>query len=201
MAIFDENPNLIFDNIKNLLVKGVKERNHPFHTPIFSNIDKNDNSNARIVVLRKFDDKSLILNFHTDYRSPKILELKKNNKSFFVFYDYKIKIQLRINTISYIQNQNDITQKAWKETRLFSRKCYLTEKFPSSKTSFPEDGIPDHLKGVDPTKDESEKGYNNFTVIENKIKNIDWLYLASSGHRRLNINIENKIIKFNWLIP
>ena len=42
--------------------------------------------------MRKFDEKKLLLNFHTDFRSPKILDLKKNNNSSFLFYDHSIKI-------------------------------------------------------------------------------------------------------------
>ena len=58
-----------------------------------------------------------------------------------------------------------------------------------------------HLRGVNPSKDESEKGYENFAVIENIIINIDWLYLDFSGHRRLNINLINKDTLFEWIIP
>ena len=90
----------------------------------------------------------LTLRFHTDYRSPKINELKINNKSNFIFYDSKIKIQMRIKTLTNIHYNNEITMKAWEQTRLFSRKCYLTQKAPSSKTDIPEDGIEDNLKGI-----------------------------------------------------
>ena len=201
MSLIEENPKVIFDNIKELLTIGVTDRKHAFHTPVFSNQNKDNSTDSRIVVLRKFNFDTLKLNFHTDLRSKKIESLKKNNSSSFVFYDYKIKTQLRIKTESTINNKNNISKDAWKNTRLFSRKCYLTKKAPSSSTNFPEDGIPLHLKGIDPSKDESEKGYDNFTVIENKILNIDWLYLASLGHRRLNINFENNNTKFEWLIP
>ena len=201
MSLFEENPKAIFDNIKNLLSIGAKDRHHAFHTPIFSNKDKQDLVNSRIIVLRKFNTDSLKLNFHTDFRSPKIGDLQKDNNSFFVFYDFKIKIQLRIKTNSILNNKNNVAKNAWKETRLFSLKCYLTEKSPSSSTNVPEDGIPKHLKGIDPEQDESEKGYKNFTVVENKILNIDWLYLDSSGHRRLNISFENSEPLFKWMIP
>ena len=42
------------------------------------------------------------------------------------------------------------------------------------------------------TLEESEKGYKNFTVVQNQIQQIDWLYLAASGHRRLKIIIREK---------
>ena len=80
-------------------------------------------------------------------------------------------------------------------------KCYLTSKDPSSFTSVPEDGIPEHLGGKEPEFEESEKGYKNFTVVENNIYEIDWLYLEFSGHRRLNINFIENQPTYNWLIP
>ena len=86
-------------------------------------------------------------------------------------------------------------------SKLSSRKCYLALKPPGSNTNIDEDSIPKHLKNKDPEKQESEKGYNNFVVVENIIKNIEWLYLSSSGHKRLLINLNNKDNKFQWLIP
>tara|TARA_Y100000590_G_C15596400_1_gene968226 strand:- start:425 stop:1030 length:606 start_codon:yes stop_codon:yes gene_type:complete len=201
MTKFDQNPISIFDNIQELLTVGATNRNHAFHTPVFSNISKENLVNSRTVVLRSYNKKSLILNFHTDIRSPKVKELIKNNNSYFVFYDFELKTQLRIKTVSKINNQNTITKSAWKKTHLFSRKCYLTKKSPSSKTKFPEDGIPKHLIGIDPKKDESELGYKNFVVVQNHIQNIDWLFLSSSGHKRLNINFEKNKKKFDWVIP
>lgn len=201
MSLLKENPRLILENIKKLLNLGVKNRYHAFHTPVFSNINEKNYSNSRIVVLRNFDKLNMILSFHTDYRSPKLKELKNNNKSIFVFYDSKLKIQLRIKTLSKINNQNNITKISWLNTSPMSRKCYLTRKAPSSVSQVPEDGIPGCLISKEPSKKDSEKGYKNFAVIENKIEEIDWLYLASTGHRRLKIYYKNNSTSFNWLIP
>ena len=46
---------------------------------------------------------------------------------------------------------------------------------------------------------ESEVGYKNFTVIQCKIKNIEWLYLAAKGHRRARFDLETD--KYTWLVP
>jgi len=196
-----ENTNEIFDDIKTNLTRGVKDRKHTFHTPVFSNINDENAIESRVVVLRQFDSQNMILNFHTDFRSPKVSSLQKTNGSLFVFYDHKLKIQLRVKTISVINNQNTITEELWGKTKLFSRKCYLTEKSPSSVTNIPEDGIDEHLKEKEPTLEESEKGYRNFTVVQNQIQEIDWLYLAASGHRRLKIIVKENIPSFEWLIP
>ena len=196
-----ENTNEIFEDIKKNLKRGVKDRKHTFHTPVFCNIDDEKSIESRVVVLREFDSLNMVLNFHTDFRSPKIAGLMKNNNSLFVFYDQKLKVQLRIKTISSINNQNIITKKMWERTKLVSRKCYLTKKPPSSITSLPEDGIDDNFKGKEPSLKESEKGYKNFTVVQNKIHQIDWLHLAASGHRRLKIILNDSIPSFHWIIP
>ena len=196
-----ENTNEIFEDIKRNLARGVKDRKHSFHTPVFCNVNDDNVIESRIVVLRKFDPLKLILNFHTDYRSPKVKNLKKNNNSLFVFYDHKLKIQMRIKTTSILNNQNEISKEMWDKTRLLSRKCYLTEKDPSSFTSSPEDGIPEHLISKEPDFEESEKGFKNFTVVENKVNEIDWLYLKISGHRRLKLIFKNENPVYQWLIP
>jgi len=74
-------------------------------------------------------------------------------------------------------------------TKLSSRKYYLSKKSPGSKTNLPKDGLSSHLTKIDPNKEESEVGYNNFVVINDEIKSIDWLYLSSWGRRRLKIDI------------
>ena len=196
-----ENTNETFEDIKRNLTRGVKDRKHTFHTPVFCNVDNENSIESRVVVLRQFDSPNMVLNFHTDFRSPKILGLQQNNNSLLVFYDHKLKIQLRIKTTSTINNQNKVTQEMWEQTKLFSRKCYLTEKAPSSSTDLPEDGIDQSLGGREPTLEESERGYKNFTVVQNQIQQIDWLYLAASGHRRLKIILEKKIPSFQWIIP
>ena len=196
-----ENTNEIFEDIKRNLTRGVKDRKHTFHTPVFCNVNNENSIESRVVVLRQFDSPNMVLNFHTDFRSPKILGLQQNNNSLLVFYDHKLKIQLRIKTTSIINNQNKVTQEMWDQTKLFSRKCYLTEKAPSSSTNLPEDGIDESLGGREPTLEESERGYKNFTVVQNQIQQIDWLYLAASGHRRLKIILEKQIPSFQWIIP
>ena len=197
----DKNFKLIFKEIIDHIKIAVKNRNHPYHTPSFSNSTKGSFADSRIIVLRKFDVENLTLSFHTDLRSPKVEDLKKNDNSFFLFYDTNLRMQLRIRTKSKINYQNEITRNAWAKTSLSSRKCYLTLLPPSSTTLNSTDGIPNHLKGIDPGQIESEIGYNNFVVIQNKIKNIDWLHLSHKGHKRLNINLDGKNPKFNWLIP
>jgi len=201
MTQSNENPQKIFSEIKSALNEGVADRNHGFHTPVFSNIDRKNSISSKIVVLRNFDQKKKKIFFHTDFRSKKIKNLTFNSKTNFLFYDPIKKIQLRISTISYINHFNNITLSAWKKTKLSSKKCYLAIKAPSSNSKLPSDSLPKHLSGVDPTEDEAKLGYKNFAVIENKIISIDWLHLSHRGHRRLLIDTSKRKISYQWLVP
>ena len=58
-----ENTQKIFDDIKKQLTKGVKDRKHGFHTPVFSNLYQGSSIESRIVVMRKFDSEKMIINF------------------------------------------------------------------------------------------------------------------------------------------
>ena len=50
------------------------------------------------------------------------------------------------------------------------------------------------------TMKESEARYENITVIQCKIKSIEWLYLVAKGHRRAWIDY-NKNKNHVWLVP
>ena len=50
----------------------------------------------------------------------------------------------------------------------------------------PQDLKPE-LDNFEFTMEQSEEGYKNFTVIQCKIKILEWLYLAAKGHRRAKL--------------
>ena len=181
-----------------MLDDAVTNRSSPFRIPVFICADQND-IDGRIVVLRKSDKENNVLQFHTDLRSPKVDILKKNNNASLVFYDKEEKIQLRVKVTCEINNKNSITEEAWKKTQHISRRCYLTDSAPSSLSDNPTSGMISKLEAFDYTMEQSEKCYENFTVIKCNIKSIEWLYLAAKGHRRAIFNFENK--KNNWLVP
>ena len=193
-----ENLEEIQKKLWSMLDDAVVNRSSPFRIPVFICTDQND-IDGRIVVLRKSDKNNNILQFHTDLRSPKVNILKKNKNASLVFYDKEEKIQLRVKVICEINNKNSLTEESWKKTQHISRRCYLTDSGPGSVSENPTSGIISKLEDFDYTMEQSEKGYENFTVIKCKIKSIEWLYLAAKGHRRAIFDIKNKTQ--NWLVP
>ena len=193
-----ENLEEIQKKLWSMLDDAVVNRSSPFRIPVFICTDEND-IDGRIVVLRKSDKNNNILQFHTDLRSPKVNILKKNKNASLVFYDKEEKIQLRVKVICEINNKNSLTEKSWKKTQHISRRCYLTDSGPGSISENPTSGMISKLEDFDYTMEQSEKGYDNFTVIKCKIKSIEWLYLAAKGHRRAKFDFE--INKNAWLVP
>jgi len=181
-----------------MLDDAVTNRSSQFRLPTFICGDQLD-FDGRIVVLRKSDQKNNLLQFHSDIRSDKIEKLKKNSKAAMLFYDKEEKIQVRLKVDCTINHENDVAKDSWSKTQHISRKCYLVDNGPGSETEIPTSGLKPELDNFDYTKEQSEEGYRNFTVIQCEVKLIEWLYLAAKGHRRARFNLENN--KNTWLIP
>jgi len=198
LPAYYENFEEIKSKIWSMLNDAVTNRNSSFRIPVFICGDQSD-FNGRIVVIRKSDQKNNLLQFHSDIRSDKIEKLKTNKNAAMLFYDKDEKIQVRLKVECIINHNNEITKVSWSKTQHISRKCYLIENGPGTESEQPTSGLNPEFDNFDYTKEQSEKGYENFTVIQCKIKYIEWLYLAAKGHRRARFDLDaNKEI---WLIP
>ena len=181
-----------------MLSDAVTNRSSRFRLPVFVCGDQND-FDGRIVVLRKSDQTNNLLQFHSDIRSDKIPKLKNNKIASMLFYDKEEKIQVRIKVECSINHKNEITKESWSKTGHISRKCYLVDNGPGTESTNPTSGLKPELDNFDFTMEQSEEGYKNFSVIQCKIKSIEWLYLASKGHRRARFELDNN--KEYWLVP
>ena len=191
-----------FDEIKKkiwlMLDDAITNRDSQFRIPTFICGDQSE-FDGRIVVLRKSDQKDKIIQFHSDIRSDKIEKLKKNSKAAMLFYDKVEKIQVRLKVQCVVNHNNEITKDSWSKTQHISRKCYLVDNGPGTESDIPTSGLKPELDNFEFTMEQSEEGYKNFTVIQCKIKTIEWLYLAAKGHRRARFNLETN--KNTWLVP
>ena len=193
-----ENLEEIQNKYWSMLEDAVTNRGSPFRIPVFICAHQ-DEVDGRIVVLRKSDRENNLLQFHTDFRSPKVDILKKNKIASFVFYDKEEKIQLRVKVECEVNYNNDVTKESWEKTGHISRKCYLVINGPGTVSAKPTSGLHNKFDNFDFTKEESEAGYKNFCVVKCKIKSIEWLYLAAKGHRRARFDLINN--KESWLVP
>ena len=193
-----ENFKEIKKKIWSMLDDAVTNRSSQFRIPVFICGNQKD-FDGRIVVLRKSDQSNNLVQFHSDIRSDKIAKLKSNKNASMLFYDKEEKIQVRLKVECTINHDNEITKESWSKTGHISRKCYLVDNGPGSESTTPTSGLKPELNNFEFTMEQSEEGYKNFTVIQCKIKSIEWLYLAAKGHRRARFDIENN--KESWVVP
>ena len=197
---FYNNLDKTYLKIWNLLENGLANRDDSFHIPVLI-CGENKDFDGRIVVLRGVDKKNKVLWFHSDIRSNKIKILKNNPKTNLLFYNKKEKIQLRVSGEVKINYKNNITENSWKKPKHMSRQCYLGEKNPGAITLIPTSGLTDGIDNSNYSIEESEIGYNNFCVVETFIKTVEWLYLATKGHRRAQFFLKGDLVEKKWLIP
>ena len=181
-----------------MLDDAVTNRGSQFRIPTFICGDQSS-FDGRIVVLRKSDQQNRLVQFHSDIRSDKIEKLKKNPNAAMLFYDKEEKIQVRLKVECTVNHNNDVTKESWSKTQHISRKCYLVDNGPGTESDIPTSGLKPELDNFEFTMEQSEEGYKNFTVIQCKVKSIEWLYLAAKGHRRARFNLETN--KDTWLVP
>ncbi len=192
---------LTLKEIEYLLSRGVKDRKSCFHYTMLSTI--NDKfPESRTVILRNFNKDRFELNIHSDLRSGKINQIENNNNVSCLFYDDKKKIQIRINGLAIIEKSY---QPSWEKLSNWSKRCYLSEKKPGTEVAKPSSGFPERFVNESPNDKDSIEGLKNFALIKVMISSIEWLYLASQGHRRAVFKIFRKdsplSIKKKWLIP
>ena len=181
-----------------MLDDSITNRASPFRIPVFICGNQND-FDGRIVVLRKSVQSNNLVQYHSDIRSDKIDKLKKNKNASMLFYDKEEKIQVRLKVECIVNHCNEITKESWSKTQHISRKCYLVDNGPGTESKTPTSGLKTELDNFEFTMEQSEEGYKNFTVIQCKIKSMEWLYLAAKGHRRARFDLKNN--KEYWLVP
>ena len=184
----------------NLLQEGATKGKSAFYTFVLGTKGAN-NIELRTLVLRKIDKNSRALFTHTDMRSPKVEQLKKNRDCSLLFYDAVRRVQLRLEAESILHEDNEISDLIWSQTNMSARKTYLAMQSPGARLGTPDDGLPRHLNGRAPEPDESEEGRRNFLVLEFRILSIDWLFLNAQGHRRARMEYNGDGFNGSWINP
>ena len=190
--------NEIFDKTWEIIEEGIKDGSSPFHVGIVATVNQKGNPAARSVVIRNNDKDKKNISFNTDIRSNKWNELKLKPKLSFTFYDFKRKLQIRISGKAKLHNKNKIADSAWGAMEEMSKICYASPLTPSTLITSPEQ-TDSFLKSFNLKLLKS--GKNNFGRIVVDIKEIDWLFLIHTGHRRARFTIKKDKVGMNWIAP
>ncbi|WP_345950516.1 pyridoxamine 5'-phosphate oxidase family protein [Mucilaginibacter sp. PAMB04274] len=158
-----------------------------------------DYIDAYTVVLREgsADNRSII--FYTDVRSPKVGDIKQNNKLTVISYNDEQKIQLILKGEAEIHFQNDTAAFYWQKDGYRSRRSYLAQPAPTTSVEEATDGLL-HLSNRK-FDDADAAGYENFAVVKINVNYLEYLQLSRDGNRRAKFSWQGAGWDGTWLIP
>lgn len=180
----------------NRLIRAPRDRKSPMHTPVIVTGDVD----ARVMVLRAFDNHSWTLRLHTDARSPKAKVIASDPRMAVLFYDKGAKIQIRARGLGQILTNGPQVENAWAASANFARRCYLGEG-PGAASDGPTSGLPPEFEGVEPDDEQLIPARENFALLMITITAFDWLYLAHTGHLRAQFVNDGTDWQGRWVSP
>jgi len=177
-----------------ILQEGVEQRKSPLHTPVLATL-RNQQPEARVVVLRAADEHDRTLDCHTDRRTQKTSQIDNHSTVSWVFYDVDRKLQLRARGTARVLTSAIDTDERWSSMGDYSRLCYAQPTAPGQ--------IVDEIVNATPSPnvDDVNAGRHQFAIVRSDIIEIEWLYLLQTGHRRAVIRWENDEPIANWIMP
>lgn len=193
----------MFDNLADIhgdiarrLGDAASNRSLPMHVPavVTSDVD------ARGMVLRAFDPDSWTLRFHTDARAPKVAAIAADPRMAVLFYDKPAKVQLRVRGTGRVLVDHPLTDAAWAESTNFARRCYLGDA-PGDESERATSGLPVQFEGVEPDDAQLLPARENFAVLLIELAELDWFYLAQSGHSRAQFSRSEQGWDGRWVAP
>ena len=187
----------IFASIWSNLRDASLDRKHPWRYIQLSTVN-HDQALARTVVVRKINEESRCIECHTDYRSSKIQQIKKNPKVLFLAFNSISKVQISCFAEATIHYQNHLTKSRWLDNHRNNQLTYANRYAPGSQLSNYAQ-LQDNTLSIE--EFEPESAYQNFAVIESKVHLIDYLSLENLNHLRAQFRyVDNEWTSY-WLAP
>ena len=184
---------LTYTYIESLLIRYSKETNSYLHTPTLITTRLDGRPTARTIILRKYDAKNRCLEFYTDKRANKFLEIEKSGLGQLHFYSYEHLLQLRIDCELEVKLEKILLQEAWNNLPERSKQVYQQSNTCGGQLASPEE--------LTIELEEKSAGFKNFAIVAAKIQSIECLYLHSPQHRRSFFSWQCDALESSWLAP
>lgn len=184
-----------------LIGKGVTDRRCAAHHPVVATVDASGRPDQRVMILRAADQQRGVVQFNTDIRSPKVLQIGDSAPAHVLIYEPAAKVQLRLSGSAHIESDGPAAQRAWQQATNFARRCYLAEQGPGTVMAEGTSGLPGWAEGIQPSDAQIIPARANFAVLQMELQSLDWLHLANSGHRRARISRDGGQWIGQWLQP
>lgn len=186
-AALPSDPLLLLPSIWEELRKSVRQFDDAWRTPTLGTVDSTGDqpvSEIRTVVLREVDEASRLLLCHTDWRSEKVQHLKQNSLAAWHFYDSDRGVQLRFKGETTVEREGDIADRLWKASSPSQRLMYHAPLPPGTGQKIPGANLPAGLTAENVSSMPDDSARENFCVLVTKVRELDWMQLATGGNLR-----------------
>ncbi|WP_241290363.1 pyridoxamine 5'-phosphate oxidase family protein [Burkholderia stabilis] len=183
-----------YDRVWSCLEAGVSVQRSPFTMLQAATLGIDGAPKVRTIVLRQVSRVDHVLSFHTDARSEKVAELRRDPRMSIVANDLDSLVQIRAEGVAAICDDEAQRRAIWQSSRPHTLLLYRAPLPPGTPVESPEDA---NVDGTAPTGD----GYENFCLIHMTIQRFDWLELARAGHRRAVFDLHEGGYEGRWIAP
>jgi len=173
------------------LLAGARGRADPFHQGVLANV-AGDAPQARYTVLRAVDPEAGTVAFHTDGRSPKVAQLQADGRVDWCFFGHGEQLRLAGNVT--LHDDDSLADAAWAAMGRLARRNYAVPLAPGSP-------IDDPLQARPAPDADAADTRANFVLARVRVARLDWLSLASEGHRRASFVRAGSGWDASWLAP
>ncbi|WP_175840065.1 pyridoxamine 5'-phosphate oxidase family protein [Burkholderia contaminans] len=176
------------------LESGVSAQRSPFTMLQAATLGIDGAPKVRTIVLRQVSRADRVLSFHTDARSEKVAELRRDPRIALVASDLDALVQIRVEGTASICDDEARRRAIWQSSRPHTLLLYRAPLPPGTPVASPEAA---HVGSAASTDD----GYDNFCLLHVTVTRIDWLELARTGHRRAVFDLHEGGYEGRWVAP
>jgi hypothetical protein len=189
-----------YDRLWSCLESGVGEQRSPFKMLQAATLGLDGAPKVRTIVLRQVSRADRLLAFHTDARSEKVAELRRDPRIAIVANDLDSLVQIRAEGVASICEDEAQRRAIWQSSRPHTLLLYRAPLRPGTPIESPEEARIATGQRID-TASAADDGYQNFCVLHVRVTRIDWLELARSGHRRAIFDVNDDGYEGRWVAP
>ena len=191
----------IYASIWDLLESSAVGNAPGWRLPVLSTL-ADHGCDQRTVVLRVVNRDHGALLFHTDVRSNKVQQIRKDGRVSLLFYDHDRSVQLKVCGVASIHQTDELAQSLWEAGTPASLKMYSAPLCPGVHCESLSHNMTESLLGRLPERNEIEAGRSNFCAIRILVQSSEWLRLSQSGHLRAVFrSSEGRLDLAGWIAP
>lgn len=165
------------------LAEAVRESRAGWRLPVLGT-SAGTRCEQRTVVLRRVQTNSAAFLFHTDVRSAKVDQVRRQPEVSLLFYDHGLAAQLKVCGVASTHTADDLADDVWRSGFPLSLQNYQSPVPPGDRIRIPDVLLSHPQPQRIPERDEIESGRPNFCVIRVQTTSLEWLRLRPEGNLR-----------------